>query len=846
MTVMNRSMFRRPQSLPPFRGPMPVVRRNTGTPATGEMTVEDYVAKGYDPYEFEADKAMSQVEDYIAKGYDPYEFEADKAMSQKDKKGFFGKIFDNISDFFRFGRSDPESRLIIAGEYFDPEDPNFKMFIQNNYMSEGDTYIEGIEKFKAFAESQKRSEGSPEFGEMIKDGDFLARLLEYIDKMDIPQEEKSLKFREYLEKYGFPNFEEFFKDKEINPGKNMPYIINPDDPSFIPEEPKPYIIRPDDKGKIGVELFNRNQGSPMQGETVNPENVGIMDGFNENPDDVAKKVLEEGQESKKAFDESENYDELMQAIRGDDLTEEDRRKELAMVVGEGDANKTPDSVLVLVQPVMQMLDQGAASTGIGQVESGAMQMPAQPVGIATGGQVQKFFAGGGVNQRFEEILPTYLGIADRFRNPNEGQADTLFALSRFGRNLREGNDPVDAGLTFFDEAYALGKQKADQDKKINMQLAMQALGAANAQEIAAIKKDAEKTKNKKTLVVGLNSKTDRLIATLLGLTKEVPTYGYKDPNLTDDEFSAVQEKEGKTKIIDLDRLYELYGEGTELQFNYNFTEFLGKKGSGIRYEGVKDKADGGIVERSEGTPPEGENSSQTQNLDFGVIDVPMIVGTGERDDIIKILLGTDAALQELMDMKQLIVDDPALAGLPGMILEKTRGLFTIFDQLDNAYLNDKLIGSDSGIYKFFDRPAITQINKMKKRISKALADLASFKGTRQPTIGQLEETQTETDPAGRFGSLVSLEKIDAVGDEMVMLIKQLLRGLGGPTQGTTATQSKVTFDTDYVKDQYDKLDVYLNTLKTLTATEGTEGFADKESYTIEELEKLVKENKLGG
>ena len=496
MTVMNRSMFRRPQSLPPFRGPMPVVRRNTGTPATGEMTVEDY----------------------IAKGYDPYEFEADKAMSQQDDKGFFGKIFDNISDFFRFGRSDPESRLIIAGEYFDPEDPNFKMFIENNYMSEGDTYIEGIEKFKAFAESQKRSEGSP-----------------------------------------------------------------------------------------------------MQGETVNPENVGIMDGFNENPDDVAKKVLEEGQESKKAFDESENYDELMQAIRGDDLTEEDRRKELAMVVGEGDANKTPDSVLVLVQPVMQMLDQGAASTGIGQVESGAMQMPAQPVGIATGGQVQKFFAGGGVNQRFEEILPTYLGIADRFRNPNEGQADTLFALSRFGRNLREGNDPVDAGLTFFDEAYALGKQKADQDKKINMQLAMQALGAANAQEIAAIKKDAEKTKNKKTLVVGLNPKTDRLIATLLGLTKEVPTYGYKDPNLTDDEFSAVQEKEGETKIIDLDRLYELYGEGTELQFNYNFTEFLGKKGSGIRYEGVKDKADGGIVERSEGTPPEGENSSQTQNLDFGVI-----------------------------------------------------------------------------------------------------------------------------------------------------------------------------------------------------------------------------------
>ena len=837
MTVMNRSMFQRP---------MPVVRRMAGTPKTGEQNYED---QGYDAYEYRAD----QEKNYEDKGYDAYEYRADQAMdAQNNKPSFLGNIFNDITDFFKFGRSDPESRLIIAGEYFDPEDPNFKMFIQNNYMSEGDTYIEGIEKFKAFAESQKRSEGSPMQGEI---GASMYNELEGAN--DSPMIALKL-----AQKYGTP--EEIAIMEKIFPitRKVGPSTLSKNESDFISQMIKKYSSKVGsdslmqamssiDDGKLTEDymtdrVIERQQGSPMQGETVNPENVGIMDGFNENPDDVAKKVLEEGQESKKAFDESENYDELMQAIRGDDLTEEDRRKELAMVVGEGDANKTPDSVLVLVQPVMQMLDQGAASTGIGQVESGAMQMPAQPVGIATGGQVQKFFAGGGVNQRFEEILPTYLGIADRFRNPNEGQADTLFALSRFGRNLREGNDPVDAGLTFFDEAYALGKQKADQDKQINMQLTMQALGAANAQEIAAIKKDAEKTKNKKTLVVGLNPKTDRLIATLLGLTKEVPTYGYKDPNLTDDEFSAVQEKEGETKMIDLDRLYELYGEGTELQFNYNFTEFLGKKGSGIRYEGVKDKAEGGIVHRNEGTPKDGENSSQTQNLDFGVIDVPMIVGTGERDDIIKVLLGTDAALQELIDMKKLIVDDPALAGLPGMVLEKTRGLFTIFDQLDNAYLNDKLISSDSGVYKFFDRPAITQINKMKKRISKALADLASFKGTRQPTVGQLEETQTETDPAGGFGSLVSLEKIDAVGDEMVMLIKQLLRGLGGPTQGTTATQSKVTFDTDYVKDQYDKLDVYLNTLKTLTATEGTEGFADKESYTIEELEKLVKENKLGG
>ena len=51
MSVLRRSMFRRPSALPPLRGPMPVVRetypvvkRDSGSPKEGEMTVEDYIA----------------------------------------------------------------------------------------------------------------------------------------------------------------------------------------------------------------------------------------------------------------------------------------------------------------------------------------------------------------------------------------------------------------------------------------------------------------------------------------------------------------------------------------------------------------------------------------------------------------------------------------------------------------------------------------------------------------------------------------------------------------------------------------------------------------------------------
>ena len=66
MAVMNRSMFQRP---------MPVVRRMAGTPRTGEQNYED---KGYDAYEYRADQAMD---------------------AQNNQPSFFGKIFDNITDF---------------------------------------------------------------------------------------------------------------------------------------------------------------------------------------------------------------------------------------------------------------------------------------------------------------------------------------------------------------------------------------------------------------------------------------------------------------------------------------------------------------------------------------------------------------------------------------------------------------------------------------------------------------------------------------------------------------------------------------------------------------------------
>ena len=59
----------------------------------------------------------------------------------------------------------------------------------------------------------------------------------------------------------------------------------------------------------------------------------------------------------------EQYVQLMNEVRGDKVPLEGRVQELAMTVGERDAQDTPLSVLALVQPVFEMREQqGIAQT----------------------------------------------------------------------------------------------------------------------------------------------------------------------------------------------------------------------------------------------------------------------------------------------------------------------------------------------------------------------------------------------------------------------------------------------------------------------------------------------------
>ena len=111
--------------------------------------------------------------------------------------------------------------------------------------------------------------------------------------------------------------------------------------------------------------------------------------------------------------EAENYEGVINSIRGDQLPMEARYEELASMVGPEDANATPESVLTLMQPVMQLaaVDQGIGGLAqdemmapiegpmaegiMSTVNMGAAEGPA-PVNFRYGGAVQNMNNGGPV------------------------------------------------------------------------------------------------------------------------------------------------------------------------------------------------------------------------------------------------------------------------------------------------------------------------------------------------------------------------------------------------------------------------------------------------------------------
>tara|TARA_R110000765_G_scaffold12017_1_gene37629 strand:+ start:414 stop:1253 length:840 start_codon:yes stop_codon:yes gene_type:complete len=74
------------------------------------------------------------------------------------------------------------------------------------------------------------------------------------------------------------------------------------------------------------------------------------------------------------LDDVQDFEQVMNSIRGDDATMGQRYSELADIVGPQDAQQTPESVLALVQPVMML---NAVDQGIGGLAQEEMTAPVE-------------------------------------------------------------------------------------------------------------------------------------------------------------------------------------------------------------------------------------------------------------------------------------------------------------------------------------------------------------------------------------------------------------------------------------------------------------------------------------
>jgi len=168
-----------------------------------------------------------------------------------------------------------------------------------------------------------------------------------------------------------------------------------------------------------------------------------------------------------------DYEQIINAIRGDEMPLQERRQELAGVVGDADAAQTPDSVLTLLQPIMQLtaVDQGIGALAsetmntpvTGDMAGGIMStvnmaeeapMPGQggpaPVNFNQGGAVQYMADGGAAEpNRLEEIFATQQPLYRSLLNAEEEaaalaeqkkmtQAQMLFDIAQGGLLFASG------------------------------------------------------------------------------------------------------------------------------------------------------------------------------------------------------------------------------------------------------------------------------------------------------------------------------------------------------------------------------------------------------------------------
>jgi len=271
------------------------------------------------------------------------------------------------------------------------------------------------------------------------------------------------------------------------------------------------FVRPMQEGGIAsMQLMPQAAPAPdpamMGGMPPDPAMMGGMPPEEMSMDQAAQGAMAQGvdpamleqtlgdyQQGMNNLDNAEDYETVINTIRGDQLPMQARYDELAGMVGPEDATATPESVLTLIQPVMQMaaVDQGIGGLAqdemmapiegpmaegiMSTVNMGAAEGPA-PVNFNQGGAVQymnnggpvQYMAKGGVDQNSANLafaqslsaknapiapLSTYPSLDDNFASARERYRTVAGPSAYTEEDLAQEKDLTKAQM-YFDLAAA--------------------------------------------------------------------------------------------------------------------------------------------------------------------------------------------------------------------------------------------------------------------------------------------------------------------------------------------------------------------------------------------------------
>lgn len=493
---------------------------------------------------------------------------------------------------------------------------------------------------------------------------------------------------------------------------------------------------------------------------------------------VLEQMLQQAQTQFSDLDKAGDYEEMMNAIRGDEMSIGQRREELAELVGPEDAQETPESVLTLLQPVMQIaaVDQGIGglaeeAMGGGSIEGpmaeGIMSTvnmggpapaapgPAMPMeggapvqGFSYGGVVKMQDGGNPLMTRTKQLMPEYqqfyqsvLGgtpAEDLAEQRRLTQAQALFDIAQAGFAFAQPGSRRQSMASRLGEAITetqlfpkIGARAAElkgfereqdrQQRALDLSALQGAMGQAESERAADAARLAEERQFLFQIALE-NAKAGRKIDPRVVLTNDDlrQRFAAGETNAAEDLLvqQVIAEYTSPERVYDPER--QMYVAGPKKQLAPQWTEALQARGvlrAGAT--GEKDPAPSGAVSPTVASPKPDEKAPSF--LPGQQPGVSMELATGPQSAISEIA----NTITGVVNMEVAPQSEQAITALRTLNTDTVLGILQARGQRDNQQLQSQIraLFPEAGSFFTSDQRALAKTRSVVDMLDNDLARL---------------------------------------------------------------------------------------------------------------------------